>query len=41
MVFAGFSVVYLGEKITMNHLNGFGFICTGAWFVFRASLRAD
>lgn len=37
LVFAGFSVVYLGEKITMNHLIGFAFICTGAWFVFRGS----
>jgi uncharacterized protein (DUF486 family) len=37
-VFAGFSVLYLGEKITLNHLVGFAFICTGAWFVFRAPL---
>lgn len=35
LVFAGFSVLYLGEKITLNHLVGFAFICTGAWFVFR------
>ncbi|MCA3625708.1 MAG: DMT family protein [Methylobacterium sp.] len=35
LVFAGFSVLYLGEKITLNHLIGFAFICTGAWFVFR------
>ena len=35
LVFACFSVLYLGEKITMNHLIGFAFICTGAWFVFR------
>jgi hypothetical protein len=35
LVFAGFSVVYLGEKLTMNHGIGFGFICLGAWFVFR------
>ena len=35
LVFAGFSVLYLGEKITLNHLVGFSFICTGAWFVFR------
>lgn len=35
MVFAGFSVFYLGEKITMNHLIGFSLICAGAWFVFQ------
>ncbi|RYY23837.1 MAG: hypothetical protein EOP62_18865 [Sphingomonadales bacterium] len=35
-VFAGFSVLYLGQKITINHLIGFGFIALGAWFVFRA-----
>ena len=35
LVFAGFSVVYLGEKLTVNHLIGFGLICAGAWFVFR------
>ena len=35
VVFAGFSVFYLGEKITLNHGIGFGFICLGAWFVFK------
>lgn len=35
MVFAAFSVFYLGEKLTLNHLVGFGLICAGAWFVFR------
>jgi uncharacterized protein len=34
-VFAGFSVLYLGQKITMNHLIGFALIAAGAWFVFR------
>ncbi len=34
-VFAGFSVTYLGESLTLNHLVGFGFICLGAYFVFR------
>jgi len=37
-VFAIFSVTWLGEKITVNHLVGFGFICLGAWFVFRGPL---
>jgi uncharacterized protein (DUF486 family) len=35
MVFAAFSVFYLGEKLTMNHLIGFSLICAGAWFVFQ------
>lgn len=35
MVFAAFSVFYLGEKITLNHLIGFSLICAGAWFVFQ------
>ena len=35
-VFAGFSVLYLGQKITMNHVIGFVLIAAGTWFVFRA-----
>lgn len=35
IVFAAFSVFYLGEKLTMNHLIGFSLICAGAWFVFQ------
>lgn len=34
-VFAGFSVLYLGENLTINHLIGFAFICIGAFFVFK------
>jgi hypothetical protein len=34
-VFAGFSVLYLKEPLTMNHLVGFALICAGAWFVFQ------
>jgi uncharacterized protein (DUF486 family) len=34
-VFVGFSVLYLGQKITVNHLIGFALIAAGAWFVFR------
>ena len=37
-VFALFSVLYLGERITLNHLVGFAFICAGAFFVFRGPL---
>lgn len=35
LVFAGFSVLYLGEKLNWNHGVGFALICAGAWFVFR------
>ena len=35
LVFAGFSVFYLGEKLTLNHGIGFALICAGAWFVFQ------
>jgi len=37
-VFAAFSVLYLGEPITLNHAAGFALICTGAFFVFKGSL---
>jgi uncharacterized protein (DUF486 family) len=35
-VFAGFSIVYLGQKITLNHAIGFALIAAGAFFVFRS-----
>jgi uncharacterized protein (DUF486 family) len=34
-VFAGFSVLYLGEKIGWNHGVGFALIALGAFFVFQ------
>jgi uncharacterized protein (DUF486 family) len=34
-VFAVFSVVYLGESITLNHVIGFALICLGAFFIFK------
>ena len=34
-VFVGFSILYLGQKITINHLIGFGLIAAGAFFVFQ------
>ena len=37
-VFAVFSVTYLGERLTLNHAVGFGFIAMGAWFVFKGPL---
>jgi uncharacterized protein len=37
-VFVAFSVFYLGERITLNHLVGFAFVCVGAFFVFKGPL---
>jgi uncharacterized protein (DUF486 family) len=34
-VFAIFSVLWLGEKFTLNHAVGFGLIAVGAGFVFK------
>jgi uncharacterized protein (DUF486 family) len=34
-VFAVFSVAYLKEPLTWNHLVGFGFIAVGAFFIFH------
>lgn len=36
IVFAGFSVFWLKESLTFNHLIGFALIALGATFVFRA-----
>jgi uncharacterized protein (DUF486 family) len=35
LVFAGFSVFYLGEALKWNHLVGFALIAGGAYFVFH------
>jgi uncharacterized protein (DUF486 family) len=35
LVFAGFSVLYLGEKISWNHFVGFALIAGGAFFIFQ------
>jgi uncharacterized protein (DUF486 family) len=35
-VFAGFSVLWLKEGLTTNHLIGFALIAIGATFIFRA-----
>ena len=37
-VFAVFSVLYLGERFTLNHMVGFALICAGAFFVFEGAL---
>lgn len=34
-VFVLFSVLYLGESITVNHIIGFVFIFVGAFFIFK------
>ncbi len=39
MVFAGFAVLVLGEKLTWNHGIGFALIGLGAFFVFKGPLR--
>jgi uncharacterized protein len=35
LVFSVFSIFFLKQAITMNHLIGFAFIAAGAFFVFR------
>jgi uncharacterized protein (DUF486 family) len=35
LVFAAFSVLFLGEKISWNHLVGFALIAGGAYFIFH------
>jgi len=37
-VFAVFSVFYLNEQLTINHLVGFALICLGAFFIFKGPL---
>jgi uncharacterized protein (DUF486 family) len=38
LVFAVFSVFYLHETMTLNHVIGFGFIALGAFFMFRGGM---
>ena len=38
LVFAVFSVLYLKEQFTWNHVAGFTLIGAGAWFVFKGPL---
>ena len=38
VVFAGFSVFFLKEPLTINHLVGFGLIIGGAYFIFHGPL---
>jgi len=34
-IFAGFSILYLGEPLRLTHGIGFALIAAGAWFVFQ------
>ncbi|MGV8936944.1 MAG: DMT family protein [Allorhizobium sp.] len=36
VVFAGFSVFWFGQSLTINHVIGFALIALGASFIFRA-----
>jgi uncharacterized protein (DUF486 family) len=38
VVFVAFSWLYLGERLTLNHVVGFGFIALGALFIFKGPL---
>lgn len=40
-VFAVFSVAYLGQRLTVNHLIGFAFIALGAFFVFKGPIDGN
>jgi len=39
-VFAGFSVLFLKEPLTLNHVVGFAFIVLGAYFIFHGPISA-
>ena len=38
LIFSGFSILYLGEKLTVNHFVGFALIVSGAYFIFKGPL---
>lgn len=40
IVFAGFAVFWLGERLTVNHLVGFLLIAGGAFFIFKGPIAA-
>lgn len=39
LIFAGFSVFFLGERLTINHGIGFALICVGAFFIFKGPIQ--
>lgn len=40
IIFAGFAVFWLGERLTVNHLVGFSLIAAGAFFIFKGPIAA-
>lgn len=38
IIFAAFAVFWLGERLTVNHLVGFGLIAAGAFFIFKGPI---
>ncbi len=40
IIFAGFAVFWLGEKLTVNHFIGFSLIAAGAFFIFKGPIAA-
>ena len=41
VIFAGFAVFWLGEKLTVNHLVGFALIAAGAFFIFKGPITVS
>ncbi len=41
VIFAGFAVFWLGEKLTVNHLVGFVLIAAGAFFIFKGPIAVS
>lgn len=41
IIFAGFAVFWLGEKLTLNHLVGFSLIAAGAFFIFKGPIAVS
>ena len=41
IIFAGFAVFWLGEKLTVNHLVGFGLIAAGAFFILKGPIAVS
>ena len=41
LIFAGFAVFWLGEKLTLNHLVGFSLIAAGAFFIFKGPIAVS
>ena len=41
LIFAGFAVFWLGEKLTLNHLVGFSLIAAGAFFIFKGPISVS